>query len=196
MSQTKPIKVTIRAIRVSDADRMNRYWREATDEDLARMGEIGRPDPEANTAFLTELCGSPQDPRVATEGIRIWCVEEEPIGYSTLKSIAFGDNAQIHLHLWAGHHRRKGYGAVLFCLSALSFIEEFRLKALYCQPKRDNPMPNGLLRKVGFAELAPVEYRQRDGSVILQSRFHIEPGLCRRYLTLAVSSQVPFIISV
>jgi len=178
----------MRTIRAEDAVWMNRYWEQNSQEDLERLGELARPDPQANLEFLQEFCASPLDPKTATEDIRVWCLDGTAVGYSTLKNIVFGETAQIHLHSLLGPHRRLGYGSILFCLSALSFIDAFQLPNLYCQPKRENPMPNGMLRKVGFPELDPIEYRRQDGFVIVQSRFRVEPLIAQQHVSPGVDN--------
>lgn len=172
----------IRPIRSEDAASLNRYWESNTADDLERMGELNRPDLKMTQAFIEAFCASPLDPRTTEEDIRIWCVDESPIGYSTLKSIRFGDEAQIHLHVWDKTQRRKGFSSFLFCQTALAFIEAFELKRLYCQPHVGNPMPHGMLRKIGFPELPRVRFDRADGSSIWQSRFHIKPGVAEDYI--------------
>jgi len=104
------------------------------------------------------------------------------MGYSTLKAIRFGVEAQTHLHMWERELRGRGLGRVLFCLSALQFIERFELKSLYCQPKSDNPYPNGMLRKIGFPQVGVMDYQRADGSVIAQNRYLIDPKIAEEYL--------------
>ena len=175
-------KLTVRDLRLEDAPLLLRYWEDATDEDLRRMGELERPDPVENMQFLEEFCRERRPPAEATEGILTWCFEGNPIGYSTLKAIQFSVEAQTHLHLWERELRGKGLGAVLFCLSALRFIEQFELRTLYCQPKWDNPHPNSMLRKVGFPQVEVVDYERKDGSVIQQNRYLVRPEIAEGYL--------------
>jgi RimJ/RimL family protein N-acetyltransferase len=80
----------------------------------------------------------------------IWEIDGEPIGFSSLKNIERGKRGEMHLHMWKAAARGKGYGGKLFCLSALDFYERFALQEIVCEPKASNPMPNGMLRKVGF----------------------------------------------
>ena len=174
--------LSIRSVTVSDAELINQYWSACSEEDLERMGELGWPDPDENLAFLRNFCSGSPDPEEEGEDIRVWCVDDVPIGYSTLKEFKFGGEGQVHLHIWDRGCRGKGYGSVLFCLTALDFIKKFQLRSLFCQPKRDNAMPNGMLRKMGFLELEPVEYLRRDGSSITQSRFHIEASKASEFL--------------
>ena len=45
----------------------------------------------------------------------------------------------------------RGHGGTLFCLSAVDFYERFQVQEIICEPSADNPLPNRMLRKVGFA---------------------------------------------
>jgi hypothetical protein len=177
--------VSVRDIEISDSEFINKYWSDNTEEDLLRMGELGRPDQKGTADFIRALCIERPTPAKAEEGILIWCFDGRAIDYSTLKEIRFQSDAQIHLHMWERESRGKGVGAVLFCLSALEFIKRFELKKLYCQPKADNPMPNGMLRRIGFTELPQINYPRRDGSVIKQSRYLIASEVAERYLASA-----------
>lgn len=173
--------LTVRELQSEDAVFMNRYWEEATDEDLARMGEPARPDAEENAAFIRQFCAERLPPAQAEEGILIWCCDGRPMGYSSVKEIQFQKEAQIHLHLWEKELRGRGFGAVLFCLSALRFIELFELKSLYCQPKADNPHPNAMLRKIGFPNLGSVTC-QRGDKLAEQNRYLIRRDIAEAYL--------------
>jgi len=61
-----------------------------------------------------------------------------------------GDIGSIHLHMWRADLRGKGYGPLLFCLSAIDFYQRFNLKRIICEPKADNPMANRMLQRIGF----------------------------------------------
>ncbi len=175
-------KLHIRPMRPEDIVPLNQYWEAATADDLERLGELNRPDSKATKAFLEAFCATELDPESAEEDLRIWCLDETPIGYSTLKSIRYGVDAQIHLHVWDKTQRRKGYSSFLFCQTALDFISVFALKRLYCQPNATNPMPNAMLKKIGFPELPRVRFDRKDGSSIWQNRYHIKPGVAEDYL--------------
>lgn len=82
--------------------------------------------------------------------IVVWCVSGEAIGHSSLKDIKPGDFGTMHLHMWRRDLRGHGYGARLFCLSALDFYDRFHLKRIICEPKADNETPNRMLQKIGF----------------------------------------------
>lgn len=176
-------KLAIRELQPNDAYLINKYWEETTDEDLARMGEVRRPDPKGTIEFINEYCAKRLPPSRSEEEIVIWMCENNPIGYCTLKQIKYGDEAQIHIHMWERTLRGKGLGSILFCLSAKKYIGDFQLKNLYCQPKHDNAMPNGMLKRVGFEFLGTVDWTHpRNGSVIRQNRYQISPTLIETFL--------------
>lgn len=143
------VELKIRKPLPDDAHFINEYWKDATESDLVRMGELQRPDPKGTVDFINWFCSTALDPTTAAEDIRLWCVDGCAAGYSTLKAIRYGTDAQIHLHLGRSYWR-KGTGAVFFCLSARDFLNSYKLRDLYCQPKSENPMANGMLKKVGF----------------------------------------------
>jgi len=150
--------------------------------DLERLGELDRPEEKSNAEFLDWFCTTRPSIAEAGEDILVWEVDTKAIGYCTLKEVRPGMDAQIHLHIWDTAARGKGYGAILFCLSALEFRKRHALKALYCQPKADNPMPNGMLQRVGFKLLAVVDWKRKDGSVIQQNKYLVDEETARAYL--------------
>ena len=176
-------KLRIREVIPADAHCMNQYWADNTEEDLRRLGEISRPDLTGNIEFIEQFCRDRLSPDRADEGILIWELNASQIGYCTLKEIHYGSEAQIHLHMWEKNQRGKGIGAVLFCLSALRFISEFKLKTLYCQPKFDNPMPNRMLKKIGFKLLGTVEWKHPiNGTLVPQNKYLITEDVIRKFL--------------
>jgi hypothetical protein len=175
-------KLHIREVLPGDASLINAYWADATDADLMRMGELQRPSAEGNIEFLNWLCAVRPAPQEAEEAMAIWMLNDTAVGYASLKAIRYGVEGQIHLHMCLREERGKGRGAVFFCLSALHFMETFHLKDLYCQPKADNPMPNGMLRRLGFPEVSRIQYPRKDGSVIEQVRYRIAPETARAFL--------------
>ena len=172
----------VREITSSDIPFILAYWRENSFADLERMGELARPDENANREFMTWFCETRPSVDEAKEDILIWEVDERAIGYATLKDVRPGQDAQIHLHMWDKELRGKGFGSVLFCLSAVTFITKFQLKNLYCQPKSDNPMPNRMLTKIGFPMLETVDWIRADGSIIKQNQYDIQEALATSYL--------------
>jgi RimJ/RimL family protein N-acetyltransferase len=145
------VALTVRPMQFSDVPRIVDYWCNATPEDLERMGADPAKVPPRETLRrqLEELAKTPES---ATKAFySIWLMDGRPIGYSPLKNIVHGHGGEMHLHVWEGALRGKGYGATLFCKSAVDFFDRFALKAIVCEPSSKNPMPNGMLTRVGFA---------------------------------------------
>lgn len=72
----------------------------------------------------------------------MWEADGEPIGFSTADRIVFGDHAYMHLHLLRGEDRHRGYGTELVRRSARTYVEQFELERLYCEPHAFNVAPN------------------------------------------------------
>ena len=109
--------------------------------------EIARiPSPARLRADVEAIIASPA-PRTF---LLAWCIHGEVIGHSSLKDILPGEFGTMHLHMWRTDLRGHGYGALLFCRSAIDFYDRFNLKRIICEPKADNATPNRMLQKVGF----------------------------------------------
>ena len=77
---------------------------------------------------------------------------EEPVldtGVLIRSSLAI--EACIHLHLWNSQLRRAGLGTEFVRRSATFYFERFNLQKLVCEPRAENPAPNRVLEKLGFA---------------------------------------------
>lgn len=114
-----------------------------------------------------------------------WCVDGEVIGHSSVKDIVAGESGRMHLHVWRSDLRGKGYGPPLFCLAALDFYERFNLQSIICEPKADNPMPNRMLRKIGFPLIKTYVGASSELSVVCEvNRYDIRRDVAESYLTL------------
>ena|SRR5690554_1073778 len=140
----------IRALSVTDIPFIVNYWLQSSPEDLVRMGVDSQRIPTASQfeEGLRSLLG--QDGQETKTSYRIWLVDGLPIGFSSLKNIQYEQSGEMHLHIWNSSFIGKGYGPILFCLSAQSFYDTFKLKAIKCEPRASNPFPNRMLQKIGF----------------------------------------------
>src|SRR5690606_26784768 len=126
------VSLAIRALSVTDIPFIVNYWLQSTPEDLIRMG-VDRVKIPTASQFEEGLRGLlEQDGQETKTSYRIWLVDDVPIGFSSLKNIQFEENGEMHLHIWDASFIGKGYGAILFCLSAQSFYDTFKLKAIKC----------------------------------------------------------------
>jgi len=131
-----------------DVPRVVSYVVDSSPEDRKRLGVANVPAREALTESLLEACTVPQE--FARSSYLIWKVDDRPVGFSSLKGIVPGEHGGMHLHMWETELRGRGFGAILFCRSAVEFHDRFRLRSIVCEPRAANPAPNRMLRKIGF----------------------------------------------
>ena len=147
---TTKTNLSVRPLTAADIRLVVDYWCDMPNENLLRMGAERDyiPSREEFTANLLHQLTTTD--RNATSFVLMWLADGEPIGFNTLKNIRYGEDADIHLHIFDDRHRGKGYGAPLFCLATVEYYRRFALQSMMCEPRSANPMPNGMLRKVGF----------------------------------------------
>lgn len=144
------VGLSVRALSLDDIPLIVNYWLQSSPENLVRMGVDKLKIPTASQFEKGLRSLLEQDSQEARTSYRIWLVDGLPIGFSSLKNIQYEQSGEMHLHIWDASFTGKGYGPVLFCLSAQSFYEAFKLKAIKCEPRASNPLPNKMLQKVGF----------------------------------------------
>ena len=144
-----PRRLRVRPLESGDIPAIVEYWTTATASDLERMGvDVAKlPSAAGLTSNLERLCGGGQD---VTTAYSVWRVDDQSIGYASLKNIRRGDRAEIHLHMWSAGFRGQGLGDPLFALSALDFYERFALQQIVCEPSAGNAMPNRMLQRAGY----------------------------------------------
>ena len=81
----------------------------------------------------------------------VWIFRGTCVGHSSINKIIPGDKAFIHLHLWKSELRRAGLGTEFVRRSAAFYFERFNLEKLVSEPFAENPAPNRVLEKLGFA---------------------------------------------
>ncbi len=142
--------LSVREIQASDIDAIIRYWLESDGAFLQGMGVDLKKMPgrsEWETMLSQQLSQSYEEKK---SYCMIWQVDNEPVGHSNVNKIVFGEEAYMHLHLWAAAVRRKGIGTELVKMTLPWFFEKMQLKKLYCEPYSLNHAPNKTLEKVGF----------------------------------------------
>lgn len=80
----------------------------------------------------------------------LWLINDEPVGHANLSHIHYGEEANMHLHMWDEAHRKSGGGSSFVTLCLAQFFEKYNLKRIVCEPNADNPAPNRVLEKLGF----------------------------------------------
>lgn len=177
------IDFAVRALELSDIPRIVDYWLESSPEDLIRMGADASKMPTADQ-FKTSLESTlEQTNHEARVSYLIWLVNGRSIGFSSLKNIRFGEHGEMHLHMWDSSSRGKGYGAILFCLSTLNFYKKFKLKAIKCEPRASNPLPNRMFHKIGFPLVETRTGASSELSLICElNRYDIALDIATKYL--------------
>jgi GNAT superfamily N-acetyltransferase len=175
-------RLTVRPLASEDLDGYIAYFTRPSKADAERMGlAIDRvPSATRLRSDLEAMIAAPLD-RLRSF-VLAWCVDGKAIGHSSLKDIVPGDFGSIHLHMWRADLRGKGYGARLFCLSALDFYERFNLRRIICEPKADNPMANRMLKKIGFPLVLTHVAASSELSVVCElNRYEIRRDVAQRY---------------
>lgn len=144
----------------ADYERMIDYFLQADENFLIGMGvdpgklharkdwldrllpDLERSDCEKQTYFLS------------------WLYNGVAIGHSNVNKIKYGEEAYIHLHVWAPEHRKVGIGAELLRKSANAFIRKFALKSLYCEPYAEIQPLTEPYRNSAFDSLSVTELFQ------------------------------------
>jgi RimJ/RimL family protein N-acetyltransferase len=175
-------RLTVRPLASEDFDGYIAYFTRPSKADAERMGlAIDRvPSAARLRSELEAMITAPLDQ--LRSFVLAWCLDGKTIGHSSLKDIVPGDFGSIHLHMWRADLRGKGYGPLLFCLSALDFYERFNLKRIICEPKADNPMANRMLRKIGFPLIQTHVAASSELSVVCElNRYEILRDVAQRY---------------
>lgn len=148
-----------REMQKSDIPLVVNYFLNASEEELRIMGAESSKLPSFSnwTTRLEQELALPIPEK--TYYYIIWLKNNLPIGHSNINEIKLGEEAYMHLHLWASDLRQKGLGNELMKLTIHEYFKLFALKRLYCQPKSDNPAPNKTLRKLGFDYIESIDCR-------------------------------------
>ena len=109
-------RLTVRPLAREDFDGFIAYFTHVSQADAERMGlAIDRvPSAAQLRSELEAMIATPVD-RLRSF-VLAWCLDGKTIGHSSLKDIVPGESGGMHLHMWRGDLRGKGYGPRLFCL--------------------------------------------------------------------------------
>jgi RimJ/RimL family protein N-acetyltransferase len=77
-------------------------------------------------------------------------MDEQPIGFSSCDKIAFGEQANMHLHVTEPAQRQQRIGAQCVRLSVEVYFRTLELKRLFSEPNAFNIGPNRTLQRAGF----------------------------------------------
>jgi [ribosomal protein S5]-alanine N-acetyltransferase len=126
------------------------YWSNATPDYLIGMGvDLDKlPKREDLERMLRDQFLRPYDQKQAYA--TIWEMDGRPIGHCNVNGITFGQEANMHLHIWDAAHRQRGIGPRLVLESVRLFFDKLQLHTIWCEPYALNPAPNRTLDKAGF----------------------------------------------
>ncbi len=142
--------LSVRELEGKDIPLIVGYWMNADEKHLLGMGvDISKmPKEEDLSAMLHAQLLLPLDKKKSY--CTIWQINGEPVGHCNTNPTTFGEEANMHLHLWSSASRRKGIGSTLLKMSLNYFFKNLQLKRLLCEPYALNPAPNKTLEKAGF----------------------------------------------
>jgi RimJ/RimL family protein N-acetyltransferase len=141
---------SVREIQESDIEPLSDYWFKSDPQFLINMGvDLAKmPAREDWERMLNEQIRQPYQEKQSY--CVIWLADNEPVGHSNVNRIIFGEEAFMHLHIWAPLNRTKGMGAEFVKLTLPWFFKNIQLKKICCEPHSLNPAPNKTLEKLGF----------------------------------------------
>lgn len=145
-----PGSLTVRELAADEIGVRVRYFHDATDAHLERMG-VDRallPPPDDWMATYAAEAARPHEQR--TTSSLAWELDGEIVGFGSIDRITYGDEAFFHLHLLDAERRHRGLGAPFVRLSAVRFVELFALRRLLSEPNAFNVAPNRTLQRAGF----------------------------------------------
>lgn len=82
--------------------------------------------------------------------VLMWELSGNPIGYTNITPIIYGNTANVHFHIWDNSLLKRGYGKEFLQRSLPIFFENFELKSLGAEVYQLNKAPQNLLIKLGF----------------------------------------------
>jgi len=158
---------TVREMRLSEFEFVIDYFFKATPEFLETLGvdpsRLPTPDSWRERFQLEQA--KPIEQRAWL--IVIWLLNNRPLGFSTSDKITYGEQANLHLHVFDPERRNQGHGAECVRRSADLYFEQLKLKRLFCEPYAFNVAPNRTLQKAGFKYLkthmtvpSPINFHQ------------------------------------
>lgn len=161
-----------------DYERVVDYFLTAEDSLLRGMGVERGNLPDREAWLLRLLPDLELADREKQAFFVAWIYKGDAVGHSNMNPIKFGDEANMHLHMWRSDLRHAGLGTIFLRKSVQVFFERFGLKKLICEPWAENPAPNQALLKVGFKFVR----KSRNVPGLMQSeleanRYELTPGM-------------------
>src|SRR5450631_1978605 len=134
-----PDPLAVREIEPTDIEGIIHYWLSADPLFLAGLGvDINKmPSREQWMEMLSRQINAPIKDKESY--CLIWLAEGRPAGHSNIRPIRFGREAYMHVHVWDGALRKKGWGAQWVRMSLPWYFKNFQLKKIVCEPYALNP---------------------------------------------------------
>ena len=145
--------LTVREMTADETDLIVEYFLNSTPEHLETLGvDPTRFPPAAGwRERLRREIALPIEHRSLV--LVLWLSDDQPIGFSTSDKIVYGEQANMHLHVFDPGRRHQGAGAECVRRSVDLYFEQLQLKRLFCEPHAFNVAPNRTLQKAGFKYL-------------------------------------------
>ncbi len=155
--------LSVRELLPNDISLIADYWTQSPDAHLQAMGVDLNKVPERKdfVDMLQFQLSLPIEKRNAY--CIIWLIDGLPIGHCNTNPTNFGEEANMHLHIWSEENRKKKLGMAFLQMTIPQFFENLNLKRLICEPYALNPAPNRALQKFGFQFVK--EYVTTPGSI-------------------------------
>lgn len=140
----------VRELTESDIPLIADYWTQSSDEHLQSMGvDLAKiPARQDFIEMLDHQLSLPIEKRNAY--CIIWLLDGVPVGHCNTNPTEFGNEANMHLHIWSAENRKKKLGMQFLRMTVPLFFKNLKLKRLVCEPYALNPAPNKALEKFGF----------------------------------------------
>lgn len=157
----------VRQMSLEETELTIRYFHDSRAEHLELLGvdPTRLPRPESWREHYRREYELPIDQR--TTMLVIWLSDGEPIGFSTADKIAYGEQANMHLHVIDPVQRGKGFGTECVRGTAKVYFDQLAIQRLLCEPNAFNVAPNRTLQNAGFKYLkthrtvpGPLNYHQ------------------------------------
>ena len=142
--------IIVREMQLDEVDLIIDYFHNSTPQHLEQLGvDPTRLPGKAEWRQRYELDFSqPRDQRKTL--LIVWQANGKAVGFSTADKIAYGEQANMHLHIVDPTNRAAGLGEACVRQSVELYFDRLRLERLFCEPNAFNVAPNRTLQKAGF----------------------------------------------
>lgn len=142
--------LNVREMRLEETSFVIDYFQSSTPEHLEMLGvDPTRLPPKE--VWVSSFKSQYRLPIAERSGFFvIWLMDEQPIGFSSCDKIAFGEKANMHLHVTEPEQRQRGIGEKCVRQSVDIYFQMLEVNQLFCEPNAFNVGPNRTLQRAGF----------------------------------------------